>query len=131
MKQELPKTDDVSFGLYLSKIDHNTLHQLTINQIKAEDIIDEILKHEYLQIDCLNIICGDEMPLPPKIREEMLKEELLLSDDPTIHLYMDVLFSKKIIIDLLVEHTNETGREKIIALHSRLINFDKGNINYN
>jgi hypothetical protein len=131
MKQELPQTDDVSFGLYLSKIDHNTLHQLTINQIKAEDIIDEILKHEYLQIDCLNIICGDDMPLPPKIREEMLKEELLLSDDPTIHLYMDILFSKKIIIDMLVEHTNETGREKIIALHSRLINFDKGNINYN
>jgi hypothetical protein len=131
MKQELPQTDDVSFGLYLSKIDHNTLHQLTINQIKAEDIIDEILKHEYLQIDCLNIICGDDMPLPPKIREEMLKEELLLSDDPTIHLYMDILFSKKIIIDMLVEHTNETGREKIIALHSRLINFDKGDINYN
>jgi hypothetical protein len=114
MKTEKIKTDNLSFGLYLSKIDHNALVEHVRAKMRSEAIIKVILENEYLQNDCITIIFKKEISLPKKFKKSMLKEELSAADDKMIIDYMCLLFSKKEIINMILKYTDELTRIDII-----------------
>ena len=116
-KKENIKTDDLSFGLYLSKIDFNSLLEHARENILPDVIVDVILEHEHLQNDCLQIIFKQKISLPEKLRMKMLKEELLAYEEEQLRFYMGLLFSKKNIINMLIEYLDEDGRRDLIDTH--------------
>ena len=115
MKTTNIKTDNLSFGLYLSKIDHNTLVEHARENMFPGAIIDVILENEHLLDDCITILFKKEISLPIKLKRSMLSEELALTDADTIIEYMILLFSKKNIINMILEYTDEDARLDIIA----------------
>ena len=60
------------------------------------------------------ILFNDEMNLPPAFKKKMLAEELNLSEDDEIMNYMSLLFSKRLMINTIIECTDEYAREDII-----------------
>ena len=114
MKKTKSKTDDLSFGQFLNSIDHNALIEHVKENILPEVIVDIILENKNLQNDCIAILFKDDINLSSKLRYSLLAKELSASDDDVIISYMSLLFSKKTIINMLIEYTDESTRLDII-----------------
>ena len=82
--------------------------------ILPEVMVDIILENENLQNDCIAILFKDDINLSSKLRYSLLVKELSASDDDVIISYMSLLFSKKTIINMLIEYTDESTRLDII-----------------
>ena len=108
------KTDDISFSLFLSKMDTNALTEIVRENLNSEVVVKVILENDDLQNDCITILFNDEMNLPPAFKKKMLAEELNLSEDDEIMNYMSLLFSKRLMINTIIECTDEYAREDII-----------------
>ena len=131
MKKEKIKTDDASFGYYLSKLDHNSLFSHASENMLPDAIIDVIMTYEHMQIDLVKIMFKDDITLPEKLRTTMLREELELKEEKYILLFMDLLFSKKEIIDMLLEYSDEDARLSIIENQNEWDKPCDQSINYN
>ena len=108
------KTDDISFSLFLSTMDTNALTEIVRENLNSEVVVKVILENDDLQNDCITILFNDEMNLPPAFKKKMLAEELNLSEDDEIMNYMSLLFSKRLMINTIIECTDEYAREDII-----------------
>ena len=108
------KTDDISFGLFLSTMDTNALIDIVRENLNSEVVVKVILENDDLQNDCITILFNDEMNLPPAFKKKMLAEELNLSEDDEIMNYMSLLFSKRLMINTIIECTDKYAREDII-----------------
>ena len=117
------KTDDISFGLFLSTMDTNALVEIVRENLTSEVVVKVILENDDLQNDCITILFNDEMNLPPAFKKKMLAEELNLSEDDEIMNYMSLLFSKRLMINTIIECTDKYAREDIIYNQ----NFWRGN----
>jgi hypothetical protein len=108
------KTDDISFGLFLSTMDTNALIEIVRENLNSEVVVKVILENDDLQNDCITILFNDEINLPTAFKKKMLVEELNLSEDDEIMNYMSLLFSKKMIINTILEYSDEGARLDII-----------------
>ena len=108
------KTDNLSFGLYLSKIDHNSLIEHACANIFPDCIIDVILENEHLMDDCITILYKKDLKFTTEMKQSMLRAELSIKEDEQIYNYMSLLFSKKTIINMILEYTDESVRLEII-----------------
>jgi len=108
------KTDDISFGLFLSTMDTNALTEIVRENLNSEVVVKVILENDDLQNDCITILFNDEINLPTAFKKKMLVEELNLSEDDEIMNYMSLLFSKKMIINTILEYSDEGARLDII-----------------
>lgn len=108
------KTDDISFGLFLSTMDTNALTEIVRENLTSDVVVKVILENDDLQNDCITILFNDDMNLPPAFKKKMLAEELNLSEDDEIMNYMSLLFSKKLIINTILEYSDEGARLDII-----------------
>ena len=108
------KTDDISFSLFLSTMDTNALNEIVRENLNSEVVVKVILENDDLQNDCITILFNDEMNLPPAFKKKMLAEELNLSEDDEIMNYMSLLFSKRLMINTIIECTDKYAREDII-----------------
>ncbi len=108
------KTDDISFGLFLSTMDTNALIEIVRENLNSEVVVKVILENDDLQNDCITILFNDDMNLSPAFKKKMLAEELNLSEDDEIMNYMSLLFSKKMMINTILEYSDEGARLDII-----------------
>jgi hypothetical protein len=131
MKKENFKTDDVSFGLYLNKLDHNSLIEHAIANMFPPVIADIILEHEHMQKDCMTIILKSDISLPSDLRKKLLAEELAAKSDGQLIDLMCLLFSKKIIINMFIEYMDEDARLNLIENNESWKRPAKPRINYN
>ena len=90
-----------------------------------------ILENDDLQSDCITILFNDEMNLPPAFKKKMLADELNLSEDDEIMNYMSLLFSKKMIINTILEYSDEGARLDIVETLNSWNPPPPMNINYN
>ena len=125
------KTDDISFGLFLSTMDTNALVEIVRENLTSEVVVKVILENDDLQNDCITILFNDEMNLPSAFKKKMLAEELNLSEDDEIMNYMSLLFSKKMIINTILEYSDEGARLDIIETLNSWNPPPPMNINYN
>jgi len=125
------KTDDISFGLFLSTMDTNALTEIVRENLNSEVVVKVILENDDLQNDCITILFNDEINLPTAFKKKMLAEELNLSEDDEIMNYMSLLFSKKMIINTILEYSDEGARLDIIETLNSWNPPPPMNINYN
>ena len=108
------KTDDQSFSLYLNNLSHNDLLVHACTHITAKSIHNFIMKKENIQIEIIKMMYKNDVEFPEFIREIILKGELEDSDDDATRKYMTLLFSKKDIINMLIEYSDTDNRLNII-----------------
>jgi hypothetical protein len=91
------------------------MHLLIVREnLNSEVVVKVILENDDLQNDCITILFNDEMNLPTAFKKKMLAEELNLSEDDEIMNYMSLLFSKRLMINTIIECTDKYAREDII-----------------
>jgi hypothetical protein len=131
MKNSQIKTDDLSFEKYLNSLDHCSLIEHARENLLDEIIAYVILENDYLHKDCLAFLIKQKLKLPNKMVKPFLAKELNVANEETIIELMVQVFSKKLIIDTLLEYTDEDARIDIIENQNswnKQIIFD---INYN
>ena len=96
-----------------------------------EVITHVILENQHLHKDSLETITHSEIEGPAFLMKDLLKPLLVKAEDETIVELMIELFSKKLIVNTLLEYTDEDARKDIIdnqnAWNQQIIR----DINYN
>lgn len=114
MKNTTIKTDNLSFENYLSALDICSLIEHMRENILGEIIAYVILENEHLHNDSLTKLLNKKIKLPQKMVKPFLKSELEEASEEEIIELMIELFSKKLMIDTLLEYTDEDVRKDII-----------------
>lgn len=114
MTVKIQSTDDVSFRDYLNSICLNSLFEHARATMLYEIIIEIILRYEYLYDDCITFLDKDMSFDKNKSLKENLEDALNELDEEYIKDIMTHLFSKKLVVDMLLECTDEYAREDII-----------------
>jgi hypothetical protein len=92
MKKVKMKTDDMSFALYLAKLDYNTIFEHARENILSDCMVDVIMNKEHLFNDCYTIVFKDLPELPHTLKVKFLKEELEATNEEEIQMYVNLLF---------------------------------------
>ena len=79
-----------------------------------EIIIEIMLRYDYLYDDCISFLDKDISFDKNKPLKENLEEALTQLDEEYIKEIMTHLFSKKLVVDMLLECTDKYAREDII-----------------
>lgn len=108
------KTDDKSFRDYLNSICLNSLFEHARATMLYEIIIEILLRYDYLYDDCMTFLDKDMIFDKNKSLKENLEDALNELDEEYIKDIMTHLFSKKLVVDMLLECTDEYAREDII-----------------
>jgi len=124
-------TDDSSFREYLHSICMNCLIEHAKAILFYEVINEVILENEYLHKDCLFKLTHTKSDLVGKPLKFELTSELNKAEEETIIELIGEVFSKKLIIDTLIEYTDEGAREDLIYNQNEWNKINTCNINYN
>lgn len=108
------KTDDQSFRAYLNSICLNSLFEHARATMLSDIIIEIMLRYEYLYDDCIKFIEKGVNNDENKSFKENLEDSLFELDEEYVKEIMTHLFSKKLVVDMLLECTDEYAREDII-----------------
>ena len=114
MKKQTQKTDDASFRNYLNSICLNSLFEHARATMPYEIIIEIMLRYDYLYEDCISFLDKDISFDKNKSLKENLEEALNQLDEEYIKEIMTHLFSKKLVVEMLLECTDKYAREDII-----------------
>ena len=114
MTKKTQPTDDVSFRNYLNSICLNSLFEHARATMLYEIIIEILLRYDYLYDDCITFLDKDISFDKNKSLKENLEDALNELDEEYIKDIMTHLFSKKIVVDMLLECTDQYAREDII-----------------
>ena len=114
MKKQTQKTDDASFRTYLNSICLNSLFEHARATMPYEIIIEIMLRYDYLYDDSISFLDKDISFDKNKPLKENLEEALNLLDEEYIKEIMTHLFSKKLVVEMLLECTDKYSREDII-----------------
>jgi hypothetical protein len=114
MTKKTQPTDDVSFRDYLNSICLNSLFEHARATMLYEIIIEIMLRYDYLYDDCITFLDKDISFDKNKSLKENLEDALNELDEEYIKDIMTHLFSKKLVVDMLLECTDEYAREDII-----------------
>jgi hypothetical protein len=130
MKSTQIKTDDLSFGTYLSKIDHNYLLEHVYENILPECVVNFILNKPHIIDECLSLLLEKDISLPPKTKAYLIKDAME-DNEELVRLCIDLLFSKKALIDMLLEYLDEDARIDLIENQTEWEKPNSENINLN
>ena len=114
MTKKTQPTDDVSFRDYLNSICLNSLFEHARATMLYEIIIEIMLRYDYLYDDCITFLDKELNFDKNKSLKENLEDALNELDEEYIKDIMTHLFSKKLVVDMLLECTDEYAREDII-----------------
>jgi hypothetical protein len=114
MTKKTQPTDDVSFRDYLNSICLNSLFEHARATMLYEIIIEIMLRYDYLYDDCITFLDKDVSFDKNKSLKENLEDALNELDEEYIKDIMTHLFSKKLVVDMLLECTDKYSREDII-----------------
>ena len=110
MNTKLITTDDASFREYLNGLCHDCLSEHVAANFLPEVITDILLNNEQMRRECAEFLMGSKNLLSAT---DELRTVLENSSDEEIIQLMKTLFSKKALIDALMEYTDEGTREDI------------------
>ena len=108
------KTDDKSFRAYLNAICLNSLFEHARGLMFPDLIIQIILKHEYMYEDCFKSDSMDKSLQPKDYNKELLETSLERIPEEELVDLMCELFSKRLMINTIIECTDKYAREDII-----------------
>ena len=131
MTQKTKQTEDRPFREYLHALCMNCLIEHAQAILFYEVIIEVILKNEYLHKDCLYKLTKVKSDLKDKALKYELTSELNKAEEETIIELIGEVFSKKLIIDTLIEYTDEGAREDLIYNQNEWNKINTCDINYN
>jgi len=131
MKNIKIKTDNLSFENYLNALDICSIIEHLRENILYEIIAYVILENEHLHDDSLAKLLNKKIKLPQKMVKPLLKNELEVASEEEIIEMMIDLFSKKLMIDTLLEYTVEDARKDIIDNMNSWNKPNTQSINYN
>jgi hypothetical protein len=125
------KTDDQSFKKFLNSLCHEFILEHARENLLPEVIAHVILENQHLQKDSFEIITNSEINTPAFLIEDLLKPLLKKQEDDAIIELMIELFSKKLIVNTLLEYTDEYARLEIIENQNSWNQPNTTQINYN
>ena len=105
-------TDDKYFREFLNAISMNCLFEHAKANMFSDVIVGIILSHPHLYDDCFSLL-GKKITKETRTKEFLEKELMNASEESVLELMCN-LFSKKMMIDTLIEYTDEYSREDII-----------------
>ena len=108
------KTDDKSFRTYLNAISACSLFEHASASMLPDIVIEIILKHEYMYSDCFDSLLLGRKINSKHDKKKFLQAELEIAEEDLIIELMGQLFSKKLMIDTLIEYSDTYAREDII-----------------
>lgn len=108
------KTDDKSFRTYLNAISACSLFEHASASMLPDIVIEIILKHEYMYSDCFDLLLLGRKINSKHDKKKFLQAELEIAEEDLIIELMCQLFSKKLMIDTLIEYSDTYAREDII-----------------
>ena len=114
MTKETQQTDDATFRDYLNSICLNSLFEHARGLMFPDLIIQIILKHEYMYEDCFKSDSMDKSLQPKDYNKELLEKSLERIPEEELVDLMCELFSKRLMINTIIECTDEYAREDII-----------------
>jgi hypothetical protein len=125
------KTDDQSFKKFLNALCHDCLLEHARENLLPEVIAHVILENQHLHKDSFEIITNSEINAPTFLIEDLLKPLLEEQEDDAIIELMIELFSKKLIVNTLLEYSDEYARLEIIENQNSWNQPNTTQINYN
>ena len=125
------KTDDQSFKQFLNSLCHDCILEHARENLLPEVIAHVILENQHLHKDSFEIITNSEINAPAFLIEDLLMPLLEKQEDDTIIELMIELFSKKLIVNTLLEYSDEYARLDIIDNQNSWNQPNTQSINYN
>ena len=125
------KTDDQSFKKFLNSLCHDCILEHARENLLPEIIANVILENQHLHKDSIEIITNSEINAPAFLIEDLLKPLLEKQEDDAIIGLMTELFSKKLIVNTLLEYSDEYARLDIIENQNSWNQPNTQSINYN
>ena len=125
------ETDDNSFRQFLNSVCHNCLIEHVSANLLPEVIAQIIIDHPYWHKDSFEILTESEVHLPDTVILDLLKPLFDRAEDEALLILMNQLFSKKLMIDSLIEYTDEYARMDIIENQNMWNDSCSRQINYN
>jgi hypothetical protein len=117
MTKKTQPTDDASFRDYLNSLCHNTLFEHARETILPDIIIEIMLRYKNLYQDYISMLADLGIDIDSENKaalKETLETELNNIDENDMKEIMLQLFSKKLVIDMIFECTDQYAREDII-----------------
>ena len=118
MNKDKIKIDNLSFGLFLSKLDHNTFLEYSRDFMPKIAMVNTILNNDYMHNDCITMLFNKDLSLPDSLSFSMLSGELNLMDKEELLKLISLLFSKKNLINMFIDFANKETRLKIIEMYN-------------
>jgi len=125
------KTDDQSFKKFLNSLCHDCILEHARENLLPEVIAHVILENQHLHKDSFEIITNSEINAPTFLIEDLLKPLLEKQEDDAIIELMIELFSKKLIVNTLLEYSDDYARLDIIENQTSWNQPNTQSINYN
>lgn len=125
------KTDELSFRKFLNSLCLEDIIEHARENLMPEVISAIILENQHLHKDSFEIITNSEINAPAFLIEDLLKPLLEKQEDDTIIELMIELFSKKLIVNTLLNYTDEYTRLDIIENQNSWNQTNLNSINYN
>ena len=125
------KTDDLSFKKFLNSLCHDCILEHARENLLPEVIAHVILENQHLHKDSFEIITNSEINAPTFLIEDLLKPLLEKQEDDAIIELMIELFSKKLIVNTLLEYSDDYARLDIIENQTSWNQPNTQSINYN
>ena len=119
-------TDDHSFKQFLNTLCHNCLTEHVAVNFLPETIAEIIVDTPHLHQECIDYLIENKTREGVKL-SSLLEEKY---DEEIIEL-MKFLFSKKLLIEILIQYTDEYAREDIIENQLNWNSFTGENNFYN
>ena len=125
------KTDDQSFKKFLNSLCHEFILEHARENLLPKVITHVILENQHLQKDSFEIITNSEINTPVFLIEDLLKPVREKQEDDAVIELMIEVFSKKLIVNTLLEYTDEYTRLEIIENQNSWNQPNTTQINYN
>lgn len=126
MKQAIQATDDRSFRSYLNKINLEDLKRHAEETILSDAMIEFILNHKHLQDSCYKILLKQSKQALNSNLQKSLETALESLNEYELKKMIGQILPKTMIIDLLLEYTDEDARIDIMDSQN---DWDKNNSN--
>ena len=105
-------TDDASFGVFMSTMSHDHLCEHAHANLLSECIIEYLISKNHLVDDCMTMMLDKDVSISNTLKYKFIKEEA--EDEEFILTCLDLFFSKKELIDMILEYTDEDSRIDIV-----------------